>query len=217
MTPDWLNTTAPKDAPPVRVITPSDSGEDDVVPAGEHSGLGREKARARGIIVHRLLQSLPEIPAAQRAQAAQRYLARAVTGMELSEAETVVIAERVLHILADPRFSPLFAPGSRAEVPIIGRIEHKGETVGVSGQMDRLAVTAGEILIADYKTGNPAPKSPEESPKAYLRQLALYRALLMKIYPGRAVRAALVWTDMPDLMEIPPALLDAQIATLTSA
>ena len=42
----------------------------------------------------------------------------------------------------------------------------------------------------------------------YLRQLALYRAVLEKIYPGHAVRAALIWTEIPDLMEISASDLD---------
>ena len=34
------------------------------------------------------------------------------------------------------------------------------------------------------------------------RQLALYRAVLAQIYPDKTVRAALVWTEVPDLMEL---------------
>ena len=73
-------------------------------------------------------------------------------------------------------------------------------------------VTPDEVLIADYKTNRPAPNSLAETKKRYadyVRQLALYRAVLMRLYPGRPVRAALVWTDTPDLMEIPAAELDA--------
>ena len=39
----------------------------------------------------------------------------------------------------------------------------------------------------------------------------------VRLYPGRPVRAALVWTDTPDLMEIPAAELDAALGILTSA
>ena len=48
--------------------------------------------------------------------------------------------------------------------------------------------------------------------RAYIRQLALYRALLQRIYPGRTVRAALVYTENPLLLEIPQATLDAELA-----
>ncbi len=44
-------------------------------------------------------------------------------------------------LIADPRFAALFAPGSRAEVPLVGRIARPGRTpLTVSGQIDRLIV-----------------------------------------------------------------------------
>ena len=57
------------------------------------------------------------------------------------------------------------------------------------------------LLIGDYKTDRPAPRRPEDAPPKYVAQLALYRAVLGKIYPGREVRAALLWTDSLALME----------------
>jgi ATP-dependent helicase/nuclease subunit A len=51
----------------------------------------------------------------------------------------------------------------------------------------------------------------------YIGQLAYYRAVLMRLYPGRPVRAALVWTDSPDLMEIPAADLDAALDAALSS
>jgi ATP-dependent helicase/nuclease subunit A len=83
-----------------------------------------------------------------------------------------------------------------------------GRTLAVSGQVDRLAVTPEGVLIADYKTNRPAPRRPDEVPAAYVKQLALYRAVLRLLYPDRPVRAALVWTDVPDLMEVSADALD---------
>ena len=51
---------------------------------------------------------------------------------------------------------------------------------------------------------------------AYVRQLGLYRVMVGKLYPGRIVRAALIWTDVPDLMELSAEVLDAAVARLTS-
>jgi ATP-dependent helicase/nuclease subunit A len=78
-----------------------------------------------------------------------------------------------------------------------------------------LAVTPDSIVIADYKTNRPAPTSLAEVPDSYVTQLALYRAVLAMLYPGRALRALLVWTDIPDFMEIPGAALDAAVHQLT--
>jgi len=123
------------------------------------------------------------------------------------------IASQALALLDDRRFAALFAPGSRAEVPIVGRVN--GRTV--TGVVDRLTVTPGGILIADYKTNRPAPHSlaeTQERYRGYIVQLALYRAVLMQLYPDRPVRAALVWTAVPELAEIPQEALDAALAAL---
>jgi ATP-dependent helicase/nuclease subunit A len=86
----------------------------------------------------------------------------------------------------------------------------------VSGQVDRLVVTDTDVLIVDYKTNRPAPRTLDSVPQAYVTQLALYRALLMRLYPGRPVRAALIWTDVPDVMEVPATALDRALAAVTS-
>jgi ATP-dependent helicase/nuclease subunit A len=112
------------------------------------------------------------------------------------------------------RFAQLFLPGSRAEVPIVGRLDDG--RLAVSGQVDRLALTNDSLLIADYKTNRPAPRRVEDVPKAYVTQLALYRAVLGRLFPDRPIRAALIWTDIPDLMEISAASLDAALAAVTS-
>ena len=73
-------------------------------------------------------------------------------------------------------------------------------------------VTAEAILIADYKTNRDAPRPLDRVPAGYVAQLALYRAVLAKLYPGKAIRAALVWTEVPDLMEVSAAAMDAALA-----
>ena len=122
----------------------------------------------------------------------------------------------MLAILADPRFAALFSFGSRAEVPIVGRIARPGQApLAVAGQVDRLVIAGDAVLIADYKTNSPAPRRIEDVPRAYVAQLARYRAVLAVLYPAHAVQAALVWTDVPDLMPISSDALDAELTRLT--
>jgi ATP-dependent helicase/nuclease subunit A len=212
--PSWLEHEARPEPPPIRVLSPAAAYDETARGRGwaSASGIEREKALARGMLVHRLLQSLPDIPQASRAEAARRYLARSPAGFSAEERERM--ADEVRQLLDDPRFSPLFLPGSRAEVPIVGRL--KGGTLAVSGQVDRLAVTGDSVLIADYKTNRSAPCRLADVPPAYIDQLALYRAVLGQLYPDKSIRAALVWTDVPDLMEIPEANLDAALLAITS-
>src|SRR5690606_20580273 len=138
-----------------------------------------------------LLQALPELPPAERADACRRYLAR--PGLMLDPEEQAALARETLAVLEDPAFAPLFGPGSLAEVPVVGLV---GEQA-VAGQIDRLVVLRDEVLIVDYKTLRPPPTDESEIPEAYLRQLALYAAAVSKIWPDRPVRAALLWTDGP--------------------
>jgi ATP-dependent helicase/nuclease subunit A len=57
----------------------------------------------------------------------------------------------------------------------------------------------------------------EEVAPAYIAQLAAYRRALKGLYPKLPLRAALLWTDGPRLMEIPSTSLDAAEARLLSA
>jgi ATP-dependent helicase/nuclease subunit A len=108
----------------------------------------------------------------------------------------------------------VFRRGSRAEVPIVGTLERPGgAAVLVSGQIDRLVVTDEEVLVVDFKTNQSPPSTAAEAPAAYIRQLALYRALLGKFYPQRPIRTALLWTESPELMEIFSPALDAELAS----
>ena len=56
-------------------------------------------------------------------------------------------------------------------------------------------------------------KTAGEAPAGYVRQLALYRAVLTRLYPQKAIRAALLWTETPELMEISAPALDAALAS----
>ncbi len=71
-----------------------------------------------------------------------------------------------------------------------------------------------EVLIIDYKTNRPPPSEVHQVAGAYLYQLAAYRLALREIYPGKTVRAALLWTDGPRLMEVPADVLDDYTARL---
>ena len=200
--PAWAERPATVEVLPAAPLAPSRAEDEEAVvrsPLDAHD----QAATRRGFLVHRLLETLPELAAAERAAAAQRFLAQ--SALALDDAEAAEIAQQTLAILDDPAFAMLFGPDSRAEVSVSGRL---GDRV-VSGRIDRLAVLADEVLVVDYKTNRKPPADAADVPALYLRQMAAYRALLTNIYPGRAVRCALLWTDAPRLMPLAPALLPA--------
>src|SRR5260370_28499898 len=120
--PPWLLTSAPPETPTDNLLRPSDAAGDEGHPirTGESIEL-RARALQRGTLVHRLLQSLPEVPRDRRRDAALKYLVRNADGW--TEAEREAGAGGVLTLLADRRFAAVFASGSRAEVSIVGRLD----------------------------------------------------------------------------------------------
>jgi ATP-dependent helicase/nuclease subunit A len=83
--------------------------------------------------------------------------------------------------------------------------------VVVAGLVDRLAVLPDAVIVADYKTNRAAPVEVADTPPAYLRQMAAYRAILRRIFPDRPVRCALVWTRTARVMALPDPLLDSHV------
>lgn len=199
--PSWARETAPDEPVPPRPLAPSRPGTDEPGPISPIGG-GENASLRRGVLVHRLLQSLPDVAPERRREAVSLYLAQPVHRLDAEERDS--IAAEVTAVMDEAAFAPLFAPGSRGEVPIVGRI---GEKV-ISGRIDRLAVSDDAVLIVDYKAGRAPPETVDDVPGIYLDQLAAYRSVLAEVYPGRDIRTALLWTAVPRLMPIEAALLE---------
>jgi ATP-dependent helicase/nuclease subunit A len=203
--PAWSRRLAPTEPQAGRYVAPSRLGEDARGPApsplSSLSGLGRYR---RGEIVHRLLQLLPDVAPADRPSAAARLLARE---LDLTDDQRAEMAGAALAVLDDARFAAIFGPGSRAEIALAGAARRLPSGVAISGRVDRLLVTDERVLVADFKTNRPAPDRIEDADVGYIRQMAVYWAVLQDIFPGRVVEAALVWTDGPRLMPVPENLL----------
>jgi len=210
--PPWLRLSVAAEAPRAAPLSPSSAFDEEIgrVALTAGSAADRQRALQRGRIVHRLMQSLPDIPPVRRQDALERYLIGAAK--DFSSAERGEIARQVFAILDAENFTQIFVIGSRAEVSIAGRIPRDdAEPLAVAGQVDRLSVTDDAVLIADYKTDSITPNRLADVPQPYIAQLALYRAVLARIYPEKTVRAALLFTSGPSLIEIPGTAMDAEL------
>ncbi|MBB3033108.1 double-strand break repair helicase AddA [Alteriqipengyuania lutimaris] len=199
--PDWA-TRPPADEPtPPRPLAPSAAG-DDLAP--NPPGLVQSgEAAQRGTLIHRLLERLPDIAPDRRAKRAAQWLEAQAADLS-GEARGAMIAQ-ALAVLDHPDFAGLFAPGALAEVSLAATVE--GQVV--TGKLDRLCVGEEEVLVVDYKTTRRPPDALEQVPAATLRQMSAYAHALAEIYPGRKIRAALLYTQGPHLIALSDAVLAA--------
>ncbi len=202
--PAWLDRPAPDEPDPPKPLLPSQPTGTEPATLSPLAEGGRDRFK-RGLLVHRLLQTLPELAPEERAAAAARFLALPVHALAPDEQDE--ICRETLAVLETPEFAPLWGPQAQAEVPVVGLINGRA----LSGQIDRIVVTAERVLIVDYKTVRPPPESEDAVAPVYLQQLASYRAALERIYPDRPVACAILWTEAPRLMPISPALLERHL------
>ena len=203
--PAWAARPPAEEAEPPRPLAPSRPADDEP-PVLSPLALDDGRRYRRGRLIHRLLETLPELAPRRRRRTAEAFLAR--PGLGLSAAEQREIVAETVRVVEDPRFAPLFGPGSHAEVPITGVVAGTGRGHVVAGQMDRLLIGEHEVSVVDYKTNRPAPSRPEDVAPVYIGQMAAYRAVLREVFPERRIRCLLLWTVGPTLMVLDDHLLD---------
>ncbi|MDP2832483.1 MAG: UvrD-helicase domain-containing protein [Pseudomonadota bacterium] len=111
-------------------------------------------------------------------------------GLEPRDGERVALAAR--RILAIPELAAAFDPARHL------RAHNEMEFLDGDGgtyRIDRLVEFSEEIWVLDYKTGGLDEADPARRALPYLEQIEGYRAAAHQLYPGRTVRAALVFAD----------------------
>jgi ATP-dependent helicase/nuclease subunit A len=199
-TPNWLFEAMPEEPAPAKPLAPSRPEEEPAV-TGPLTRTSSHRFK-RGRHIHAMLQWLPDTAHDVRETAALTFLAKSAP--ELADVERENLWREVEAVLIAPSFAAVFGPDSLAEVPIAGIVSGRA----IAGQVDRLIVTENDVLVVDYKTNRPPPKDVSGVAAVYLRQMGLYRRALEGIYVGKNVRAALLWTDSCELMELPKSLMD---------
>ena len=194
----WWLRAAPAEARPPRPLAPSSLGPDLVVDPPPDAA--RKAAARRGTALHRLFETLPGLAICVRADIARQWCALNVPDLDADEMVATVVA-----VLDDPAFAAVFAAGALTEAPVAAVV---GEAV-IAGSIDRLLVSATEVLAVDFKTGSRVPAGLDGVPPAHLAQMGAYAAALARVFPGRNVRAGLLYTAGPRLIELPADVLTA--------
>jgi ATP-dependent helicase/nuclease subunit A len=196
--PAWARTQVSQELPLSKPVLPSQLLQD---PAA----VTPDKYFARGRIIHRLLQSLPDVELDKRDPVASKFLGNPQYGLSVEQQNE--IKTNVINLLNHPDHAPLFMSSSRSEVSLAGQLGGQE----IVGQIDRLSVTDEEVWIVDYKTNRLPPETLSNVPQNYIGQLSAYSGLLKKIYPTKPIRCFLLWTYGPKLMEIPRDMLALDI------
>jgi len=194
--PAWAQRPAPPEARPPRPLAPSAIGVDDEASPPPSEAMCA--AARRGTLIHRLLERLVEVDHERQRDVALDWL-ESSAGVEDPKLRNE-IAKQVCDILCDPRFGDLFGPGSLGEAPLAATLPD-GRVI--AGTADRLLVEEAKISVIDFKTGR-VPASETDIPAGHRRQMSAYAEALRVIFPGREVRAALLYTAGPKLIELMP-------------
>ncbi|MBG0810214.1 double-strand break repair helicase AddA [Methylosinus sp. H3A] len=207
--PAYASEPAPAERAPTPPLRPATAlAAADPFAAEEEPAAPTRRDRERllvGRLTHALLQRLPDTPPERRVEAALRFLE--LRGAPLDAAERQRLVSAVLGVIGHASLAPLFGPGSAPEVEIVARLEGPRGEIAICGRIDRLAETETDVIVADFKTG--APRHP--ATPAQLRQLAVYRAAALRLYPDKRVRCALIFTQSATIEEPEPEALDAAL------
>lgn len=205
--PAWLRQPLPPEKPRETVLP---SGGAYSTPA---DGAAAPFARRRGIVLHKLFELLPRVEPDAREATGLRLLS--LIAPELPSGERTGFLAPVLNVLNGEIGARHFGPDSRAEVSISGEVTLPcGAIRTVPGRIDRLRVDDTRVEILDLKTGKPHAAGDDAG---ILQQMALYRALLTQLYPGRAILCHILWLESAGMETLPDAALDAAFAALKPA
>ncbi len=201
--PAWATERAETPARPAQVASPSDLGGTKVLP-GEGAGLAEDAAKLRGTRLHLLLEHLSKAAPDQWPTLARHLLKNAETPPD--ETEIASILTETEAVLEAPALADLFAADALTEVDVTAALPALGGT-RVQGAIDRLIVREDHVLAVDYKSNTVVPDTPDDVPEGLLRQMGAYAAALERIYPGRKIETAILWTRTARMMPLPSALL----------
>ena len=213
-----------KPLPPVvrlpRPLSPSGAAialDDDIETVPTRSRLFGDKTSKgdgayRGRIIHRLFQVLPDISESDRRDAAKRYLERAVPYW--TDAQRQHVRDQVFAVLSDPALASLFSADAKAEASVMGILTLAGKDCAISGRIDRMTVERERVVIADFKTDRRPPETLDDISESYLTQLAIYRAILAPLYPGKEIDCVLIYTGSAQAFTIPHERLEGSLSRL---
>jgi ATP-dependent helicase/nuclease subunit A len=208
--PDWALSSAAPEAKPPRPLAPSraEVPDQDVSPPPSDK---TRRAAQRGVLLHSLFERLPGVPRAERAEVADSWLEHSAGVSDTAQRHQLI--KDALGVIEHSDFADIFSEDALAEVPLAGVVNGRV----IAGAVDRLLVRADNVLVVDFKTGRRVPETAAAVSVHHKAQMAAYVAVLEGIFPGRTVRAALLYSTGPALILLPPEVIEAHKPGFTDA
>ncbi len=194
--PDWVYHPAPGPDKAALSLSPSDLGGAKTLPGEDQ---GDPAALARGSLIHRCLEVLPNVAADTRMSAANSLAAEAGFDAEAPDARNAI--DEALAVLKTDKLEWVFAPDSLAEVEVSAPLPEFSDA-RIFGAIDRLIVSDDTVKIVDFKSNSRVPATPDEVPEGLLRQMGAYAAAVAQIYPNHRIEPHILWTATPEIMSL---------------
>jgi ATP-dependent helicase/nuclease subunit A len=180
---------------PEREIAPSREGDTFLATASPDVD-----SRRRGIAIHRFLELLSGPPACDAAQAL-RKVAREHQ-RDADDPELLAYLAEARQTLSDTRFQRWFDPDHFDQAYNEMVVSYSEQGALVHGIIDRVVLSGEHVDIIDYKTHQIRAESLNEVRDQYAGQMHLYARAAARLWPGRAIRAWLLFTGCGQSLEV---------------
>jgi ATP-dependent helicase/nuclease subunit A len=211
--PDWIAKHAPATNAPIKTLSPSNL-DDRKALVSETDGTDGEAAKRRGILIHLLLEHLPNHPEVSWDAFAHAIIQRFDNAAHADEIADALDVARA--IITHPKLLHIFGPESLAEVKITAVVPEL-DARRIYGAIDRLVVKDNKVLAVDFKSNKTVPLTQNEVPIGLLRQMGAYLSALKSVYPNHEIEVAILWTENQQLMSLNhDIVIEALKATTTS-
>ncbi len=195
---------------PYQITSPSKIEDE----TSQATALGAEEgeegyARARGLVIHRLLETLARKGTCPDPQAITSALSE--EGIPMSEAREISpqVMEEALRAWQDPDFRSLRESAKEIH-PEWAVEDFDGQWTVRVGRFDLLLKTEGRWVVVDYKTGRPENDAPEKDldrwldsqVEHYRPQLHAYTQMVARTLhlPEEKIEWAILFTALPRLV-----------------
>jgi ATP-dependent helicase/nuclease subunit A len=202
--PSYVTRPAPEPDPEERVAPVPARPRLRIIPVTRHTATEHKRhgdeAIAFGTVMHTILERIANGILQPGDEAAVTRTAERLFAIEGAAADPArVIAQ--LELLKQHNLLAIALPqaDARAEMPF----QYRGGDTTYSGRIDRLIITPQSVSIYDYKTFPVAEAELEGLAADYAStQMDAYRRAVQTLYPDRPVRAYLLFTALPRLIEL---------------